>query len=94
MAAFLWWMMIGLGAGLLARLLVPGRQPMGLIITMLLGMAGSVVGGFLASQIFGYSTNDPRIHMDGLFIATGGAMLLLVIYLNFSRVDRGDPRLR
>lgn len=94
MAAFIWWMLIGLCAGLLARLLIPGRQPMGWIVTMLLGMAGSVVGGLIASQIFGYPPDDPRIHMDGLFIATGGAMLLLVIYLNFSRVDRGDPRLR
>lgn len=93
MAAFVWWMIIGLCAGLLARLLVPGRQPMGWIVTMVLGMVGSLVGGFIASQVFGYAPDDPRIHMDGLFIATGGAMLLLVLYINFSGVNRSNPRL-
>jgi uncharacterized membrane protein YeaQ/YmgE (transglycosylase-associated protein family) len=85
MVAFLWWIIIGLAAGLLARLLVPGPQPMGLIYTTVLGMVGALVGGFLSSQLFGYSPNDPRIHAEGLFIATGGAMLLLVIFANISR---------
>lgn len=85
MFAFIWWMVIGLVAGLLARLLVPGRQPMGLVITMLLGMAGSLIGGFLSSAIFGYGPQDTNIHAGGLFIATGGAMLLLVIYANLNR---------
>lgn len=94
MMAFVWWMLIGLAAGLLARLLVPGPQPMGLLYTMILGMVGSVIGGFLASSVFGYPPDDTRIHADGLFIATGGAMLLLVIAMNLNRTTRHpDPRL-
>lgn len=93
MLAFMWWMVIGLVAGLLARVLVPGRQPMGFLLTMLLGMAGSLVGGFISSAVFGYSPGDPNIHAGGLFLATGGAMLLLVIYLSVNRSSRIDPRL-
>lgn len=94
MIAFVWWMLIGLGAGLLARLLVPGPQPMGWLYTMLLGMVGSIIGGFIASSLFGYPPDDTRIHADGLFIATGGAMLLLVIALNLNRTSRSPgPRL-
>lgn len=91
MLAFMWWMVIGLVAGLFARLLVPGRQPMGLFMTMLLGMAGSLVGGFISSAVFGYSPADPNVHAGGLFLSIGGAMLLLVIYLNMSRSDRVGP---
>jgi len=85
------WMAIGLVAGLLARLLVPGRQPMGLLFTMILGMVGSLLGGFLSNAIFGYGPNDPNIHAGGLFLATGGAMLLLVIFANFNRPTRVGP---
>lgn len=85
MFAFMWWMIIGLVAGLFARLLVPGRQPMGFIVTMLLGMVGSLVGGFISSAVFGYGPQDTNIHAGGLFISVGGAMLLLVIAANFNR---------
>lgn len=93
MSGLISWMVIGIVAGLLARLFVPGRQPMGFIVTMLLGMAGSVVGGYIASAAFGYGPGDPRIHAGGLFIATGGAMLLLVIYINMNRTGRPDTRI-
>ena len=93
MLAFMWWMVIGLVAGLFARLLVPGRQPMGFIVTMLLGMAGSLVGGFISSAVFGYAPTDPNVHTGGVLLSTGGAMLLLVIYLNMNRSGRVDPRL-
>ena len=85
MFAFIWWMVIGLVAGLLARLFVPGRQPMGIFMTMLLGMAGSLIGGFLSSVVFGYGPQDTTIHAGGLFIATGGAMVLLIIAVNMNR---------
>lgn len=85
MIAFMWWMVIGLVAGLLARAFVPGRQPMGYLVTMLLGMVGSVVGGFISSAIFGYSPQDTNVHPGGLLVSIGGAMLLLVIYAAFNR---------
>ncbi len=53
MLSFIWWIIIGLVAGLIARLLVPGRQPMGWLLTIGLGLLGSVVGGFISSAMFG-----------------------------------------
>lgn len=67
------WLILGLVAGALARLLVPGRDPMGLLGTMLLGLAGSLVGGFLADLLF----DDEAI---GLFGSVVGAVLVLLAY--------------
>ncbi len=66
-------LIVGLLAGALARLLVPGRDPMGLLATLLLGLAGSFVGGFLARALF----NDDRV---GLFGSVVGAIILLLVY--------------
>jgi uncharacterized membrane protein YeaQ/YmgE (transglycosylase-associated protein family) len=88
MLAFLWWLIIGLVAGALARLLVPGPQPMGLFVTMGLGLAGSLVGGFLSSLLFRYNPGEPGIHASGLFMSTIGAVLVLMIYLQSSKGRR------
>lgn len=69
---------IGLLAGLIARALMPGRQSMGLLATTLLGMAGSLLGGFVGSLIRG----DGRLfdlHASGLIMSVLGAMLVLFI---------------
>ena len=79
MLAFIWWMLIGLVAGGLARMLIPGRQSMGLLLTMVLGLAGSVVGGFISSMIFNYDPVDPGFHVGGLMMSTIGAILVLAI---------------
>jgi uncharacterized membrane protein YeaQ/YmgE (transglycosylase-associated protein family) len=71
--AIIGFLIIGLLAGALARLLVPGRDPMGILGTLVLGLAGSFVGGFLAKLVF----NDDRI---GLFGSVVGAVILLLIY--------------
>ncbi len=65
--------LIGLVAGALARLLVPGRDPMGIIGTIVLGMVGSLVGGFLAKLLF----DDDAI---GLLGSVVGAVIVLLIY--------------
>ena len=80
MLAFIWWMLIGLVAGGLARMLIPGRQPMGLLLTMVLGLIGSVVGGFISSVIFNYGPRDPNFHVGGLIMSTIGAMIVLGTY--------------
>ncbi|HUP78846.1 MAG TPA: GlsB/YeaQ/YmgE family stress response membrane protein [Pirellula sp.] len=85
MAPFMWWLIIGFVAGGLARLLVPGRQSMGWVATMALGLIGSVVGGLLSSLIFGHGADDPVIRASGLFMSTVGAMLALGIYLGIGR---------
>lgn len=72
------WLILGLVAGGLARLLVPGRDPMGWLGTMLLGLAGSLVGGFLADLLF----DDEAI---GLFGSVVGAVLVLLAYNAWTR---------
>jgi uncharacterized membrane protein YeaQ/YmgE (transglycosylase-associated protein family) len=80
---FLWWLIIGLIAGGLARLLIPGRQPMGLLLTMILGLVGSVVGGLISTAIFGYSAADPGFHTGGLIMSTVGALIVLGLYVSY-----------
>jgi uncharacterized membrane protein YeaQ/YmgE (transglycosylase-associated protein family) len=91
MFGFLAWIIVGLVAGGLARLIIPGRQPMGLFMTMLLGLIGSVVGGFVSSLIFGYDPTDPGFHPAGLIMSTLGAIVALALYLRTSRHSRISP---
>jgi uncharacterized membrane protein YeaQ/YmgE (transglycosylase-associated protein family) len=81
---FLWWLIIGLIAGGLARLLIPGKQPMGLLMTMILGLVGSVVGGLISTAIFGYSAADPGFHTGGLIMSLIGAVIVLGIYVAYA----------
>jgi uncharacterized membrane protein YeaQ/YmgE (transglycosylase-associated protein family) len=77
----LWLIILGLIVGLIARLIVPGRQPMGWIATVLLGIVGSYVGGTLGSVIFPphqFTVTPPIKH--AFLGALVGAVLLLVIY--------------
>lgn len=85
MLGFFWWMIVGLVAGGLARLLVPGRQPMGIFLTMILGLIGSVVGGFISSLIWGYAPSAPGIQPSGMIMSTIGAVLVLALFLKLSR---------
>jgi uncharacterized membrane protein YeaQ/YmgE (transglycosylase-associated protein family) len=71
------WIVFGFVIGLLARAVVPGRQHMGLIMTTLLGVAGSLAGGLVASAIGGGSLTD--LHGAGFLGSLIGAVLLLVI---------------
>ena len=77
MLAFIWWLIVGLVTGALARLLIPGRQPMGLLMTMILGLVGSVVGGLISSMVFGHSPADPGFHTAGFVMSTIGALIVL-----------------
>jgi len=71
------WAVFGLVAGALARLLHPGRDPMNWVWTMALGLLGSVVGGWIGTQIFGINANGPLMSW---VVAVAGAILLLVAY--------------
>ena len=75
-----WMIILGLIVGVIARLVVPGRQPMGWIATALLGIVGSFIGGTLGSLIFEhqFSIHPPIKH--SFLGALVGAVLLLVIY--------------
>jgi uncharacterized membrane protein YeaQ/YmgE (transglycosylase-associated protein family) len=76
LVAIIGWIIIGLIAGALAKLIMPGDDPGGIIVTILLGIAGAFVGGFLASLvgIGGGST------IVTIIVATIGAIILLAIY--------------
>ena len=78
------WLLLGLIAGALARLLVPGRDPMGWIGTIVLGLAGSLVGGLLADLIF----DDEAVGLIGSVI---GAVVVLMLYNAVVR-NRGYAR--
>lgn len=69
------WIIFGLVAGIVAKLLMPGRDPGGIIVTILLGIAGSVLGGF-AGRVLGISGGS----LVSFALAVIGAMLLLFIY--------------
>lgn len=77
MLSFIWWLIIGLIAGALARLIMPGRDPMGIIATMILGIVGSIVGGLVSWAIWGADTG---FQAGGLLLSILGAILVLWIW--------------
>ena len=85
MLAFMWWIIIGLVAGLLARFMVPGRQPMGWLLTIGLGLIGSFVGCMISSGLFGTDPRDPGFETSGLIMSTVGAVIVLALYLMYAK---------
>jgi uncharacterized membrane protein YeaQ/YmgE (transglycosylase-associated protein family) len=83
----IWMIIIGLVVGLIARLIVPGKQPMGWIATALLGIVGSYVGGTLGSVVFPPHkfTITPPIHHSFLGALVGAVILLLIYKFATSR---------
>jgi uncharacterized membrane protein YeaQ/YmgE (transglycosylase-associated protein family) len=72
----LWMLIIGLIVGALAKFIMPGRDPGGIIVTILLGIAGSFVAGFLGRSLGWYHEGEPA----GFIASLIGAILLLVVY--------------
>jgi uncharacterized membrane protein YeaQ/YmgE (transglycosylase-associated protein family) len=70
---------LGIVAGYLGRLLMPGRDKMGFIATMLIGLAGAVVGFLIFTELFGIG-DDQMFDLGGLIGAIAGVMLLLLLY--------------
>ena len=70
------WIIFGLIVGAIAKLLMPGRDPGGIIVTMALGIAGAVLGGFIGRALGWYGEQDPA----GFLMSLAGAVLLLWIY--------------
>lgn len=77
MLSFIWWLIIGLIAGALARLIMPGKDPMGVLATIVLGIVGSIIGGLVAGLIW---RGDNGLHPGGLFLSLLGAILVLWIW--------------
>ena len=72
------WILLGLVVGALSKWILPGDDPGGFVITVLIGIAGAVVGGFIASTL-GLGTVT-GFNLGSLAIAIGGSLLLLVVY--------------
>jgi uncharacterized membrane protein YeaQ/YmgE (transglycosylase-associated protein family) len=70
------WIVFGLIVGVIAKLLMPGRDPGGFVITILLGIAGAMLGGFIGRAIGLYGPNQSA----GYLVSILGAILLLAIY--------------
>ena len=72
------WIIMGLIVGVLAKWIMPGKDPGGFIITILLGIAGAFVGGFIGTLIgFGDVTG---FNLKSFLLAIGGAVILLIVY--------------
>ena len=79
------WIIFGLIVGIVAKFLMPGRDPCGVVITTVLGIVGAVLGGFLGRAVGWYGPNDPV----GFLMAVLGAIVLLVGYRMVARRPRG-----
>jgi uncharacterized membrane protein YeaQ/YmgE (transglycosylase-associated protein family) len=75
---------VGLIAGALARLLVPGRDPMGIGATIVLGIVGSFVGGFLGYLLFHHDKNQGALQPSGIIGSVIGAIIVLLVYRRFA----------
>jgi uncharacterized membrane protein YeaQ/YmgE (transglycosylase-associated protein family) len=82
------WIIAGLIIGALAKVLMPGRDPGGMLVTILLGIAGAVVGGFVGRALGFYAPDQPA----GWIISILGAVLLLAGYRVVSGRNRPVPR--
>lgn len=78
------WIVFGLVVGIVAKLLMPGRDPGGFIITIVLGIVGALLGGFLGRALGLYGPNDAA----GFIMSVLGAILLLFLYRRLSPAPR------
>ena len=74
------WILFGLVVGALAKLVMPGRDPGGIIVTMLLGIAGAIIGGFLGRSLGFYRQGEAA----GFLMSLIGAIVLLALYRIFA----------
>jgi uncharacterized membrane protein YeaQ/YmgE (transglycosylase-associated protein family) len=82
----IWWLIVGIVAGLIARLVVPGRDPMGAFGTLLLGLVGSLVGGFIGDAL---TAGDQDFSPAGILGSIVGAVIALLLYRAATNRRRG-----
>jgi uncharacterized membrane protein YeaQ/YmgE (transglycosylase-associated protein family) len=80
MSGVLGWIVFGLIVGAVAKFVMPGKDPGGIVVTILLGIAGAVVAGFLGRSLGWYQEGQAA----GFIMATAGAVLLLFVYRRFA----------
>lgn len=74
------WILLGLIAGAIAKAIMPGDDPGGIIVTMIIGIVGAILGGFLASALFDVDVNDGFFDISTWLSAIIGSLILLGIY--------------
>ena len=74
------WIVLGLLAGFIAKAIMPGNDPGGIIVTIIIGIVGALLGGFLAAALFDVSVNDEFFDLATWVAAIAGALILLAIY--------------
>ena len=84
MLHILWMFIVGIVVGAIARLIMPGTEHLGILMTGVLGIAGSFVGGFIA-RIFDKPADGALVHPAGLILSVVGAFILLYAWNHFGR---------
>jgi uncharacterized membrane protein YeaQ/YmgE (transglycosylase-associated protein family) len=79
--SIVWMLVVGLIVGAIAKLLMPGRDPGGMLVTMMLGVAGALVAGFLGRALGWYREGEPA----GILASIIGAILILAVYRLFAK---------
>ena len=88
------WIVLGLVAGLLANILIPGRRSQGLILTCVVGIAGALAGGWVATRVFHIHTLHGFFNLSTWLTAIAGAAVLLLIFHLISARSTGSSRSR
>src|SRR5580704_9099954 len=86
------WIVLGLVAGLLANMLIPGRRSQGLILTCVIGIVGALAGGWVATQVFHVHTLNGFFNLSTWLTAIAGAAVLLLIFHLISARSGGFRR--
>ena len=82
----MWMIFVGLFVGILAKLYMPGRDPGGIVVTILIGIGGSIIAGFLGRAIGWYGEGEPA----GFIASILGAIVLLILYRVLCRGGRSE----
>ena len=86
------WIVLGLVAGLIANMLIPGRRQQGLILTCVIGIVGALLGGWLATKLFHIHTVHGFFNASTWLTAIAGAAILLLAYHLFTSQSGGSRR--
>ena len=88
------WIVLGLVAGLLANMLIPGRRSQGLVLTCVIGIVGALAGGWVATRVFHTHTLHGFFNLSTWLTAIAGAAVLLLIFHLISARSTGSSRSR
>lgn len=80
---FIWWAIFGLIAGGIAKLIMPGKDPGGILVTMIIGIGGSILGGFVGNSLGFESAGSTNLFSMGLLFSIFGGVAILYIWRKY-----------